>query len=241
MTRIRTVVLLSGGLDSTVLAGHLLAAGDDVHAVSFDYGQRHRRRELDAARDVAGYYGLTHDVVDLTALGALLGGSALTDPTIDVPHGHYADDTMRITVVPNRNAIMLMAAAGIAAARGFQRVATAVHAGDHAIYPDCRAEFIVAASECAEQATAGHGDVKIVAPFVCHDKTWIVRRGAELHAPFYRTWSCYEGDPHQALGRPPTHCGACGTCHERREAFTRAGVYDTTSYYQLTPAGRVQS
>jgi 7-cyano-7-deazaguanine synthase len=228
----KSVVLLSGGLDSTVLVAHLLDSGDEVHTVSVDYGQRHRV-ELRAAHAVARYYGLPHDVVDLSPLGRLLSGSALTDPTVDVPDGHYADESMRATVVPNRNAIMISVAVGIAAARGFNRVATAVHAGDHPIYPDCRAEFIYAATMAAEYATVGYGDVTVVAPFVVHDKTWIAARGAELRAPLELTWSCYKGVPEMAEA---WHCGTCGTCTERREAFALAGVADPTPYLTWQPA-----
>lgn len=222
----KTIALLSGGLDSTVLVAHLLDAGDEVHTVAVDYDQRHQC-ELYAARGVARHYGLPHDRVNLRHLGQLLSGSALTTPNVAVPDGHYADEAMRATVVPNRNAIMLMVAVGIAAARGFDRVATAVHAGDHPVYPDCRPEFIHAAATAAEYATSGYGDVTVVAPFVTHDKTWIAARGAELGAPLELTWSCYKGAQEMA---EPLHCGTCGTCTERREAFALAGVVDPTRY-----------
>lgn len=220
-TQPRTVALLSGGMDSTTLIGHLRHAGHHVLAVSVDYGQRHAR-ELDAATQVAEHYGLPHLTVDLTGLGKLLTGSALTDPAVTVPEGHYADESMRATVVPNRNAIMLMAAVGVAAARGYQQVATAVHAGDHPIYPDCRPEFIRNANWTAQAATAGYGDVSIVAPFVDHDKTWIATRAVELGVPLHLTWSCYQGGT--------MHCGRCGTCVERRESLNLAGVADPTEY-----------
>lgn len=215
-----TVALLSGGLDSTVLIAHLLADGHEVHAVSADYGQRHRK-ELDAARKVADFYSIRHDVVDLTAVGRLLTGSALTDGP-DVPHGHYAADNMRLTVVPNRNMIFLSVAAGIASARGAQGVATAVHAGDHAVYPDCRPEFIDALKLAAMYATEGFGDVTIEAPFVRKTKTDIAAIGGNLHAPMDLTWSCYQGGD--------LHCGRCGTCVERWEAFHDAGVTDPTEW-----------
>ena len=221
MTNIQTtVVLLSGGLDSTVLVGWLLNQRNDVDTVSFDYGQRHRR-ELDAARAVAERYGVRHDVVDLTGVGRLLTGSALTDD-VAVPHGHYAADNMAATVVPNRNMILLSVAVGIAAARGHQSVATAVHAGDHAVYPDCRPEFTRMASMTAQAATEGYGDVDILAPFVRRSKTDIAGLGADLDAPLNLTWSCYEGGDR--------HCGRCGTCVERWEAFRNAGIDDPTDY-----------
>lgn len=216
------VVLLSGGLDSTVLSAKL---ADDlgrvnVDAVSIDYGQGHRR-ELDAAAEVAKHLGIRHDVVDLSGLGKLLR-SALTTEGLAVPHGHYAADNMAATVVPNRNAILLMIAVGVAASRGHWYVATAVHAGDHPVYPDCRPEFIEAASAAATAGTAGMGDVKIMAPFSDMSKADIVAAGAAIKAPLSATWSCY--------GRGRLHCGRCGTCVERAEAFDLAGVSDPTEY-----------
>lgn len=225
----KSLVLLSGGLDSTVATAALIAAGDHVEAVSIHYGQRHDR-ELVAAAAVAGHYGIRHDVVDLTALRAHLTGSALTDD-IDVPEGHYAEDTMRATVVPNRNAIMLMTAVGIAVARGLDQVVTAVHAGDHFVYPDCRPEFIADADATARAGTAGFGDVSVLAPFVYRTKADIARLSADYDAPIALSWSCYKGGE--------VHCGRCGTCVERHEAFRLAGVTDPTTYADPEFAGAV--
>lgn len=216
-----SIVLLSGGMDSAVLVGHLLDLGHSVDAVGFDYGQRHRI-ELVAAQNVAAHYGVRFTVVDLTAVGRLLSGSALTDPDIPVPLGHYEHESMKATVVPNRNAIMLNVAAGVAVARHAQYVATAVHAGDHAVYPDCRPEFITAVDQAVHSGTAGFGDIHVVAPFVRSSKTDIARLGGKLAVPFGLTWSCYQGGD--------THCGLCGTCTERIEAFQDAGVDDPTTY-----------
>ena len=215
------IVLLSGGMDSTVLAAHLLGAGAPVDAVSIHYGQRHDK-ELTAAAAVAGALGIRHDVVDLSALRPHLSGSALTDDTVSVPEGHYTAPSMAATVVPNRNAIMLMVAAGIASARRHQAVATAVHAGDHPVYPDCRPEFIGAADRAARLGTAGFGDVAVVAPFVTWSKADIALRGHQLGAPTGLSWSCYQGGD--------IHCGRCGTCVERAEAHYLAGVPDPTTY-----------
>ena len=216
------LVLLSGGMDSTTLLAHTRAQHHDrVATLSVNYGQRHLV-ELAAARDVARYYGVTHEVLDLTELGKLLTGSALTDPTVPVPEGHYAEQSMRATVVPNRNAIMLMAAVGVASARGLNTVLTAVHAGDHFIYPDCRPEFIAAASHAARLGTASFGDVSIEAPFVHMTKTEVAAVGAKLTAPLHLSWSCYQGGE--------VHCGRCGTCVERQEAMAGAGISDPTPY-----------
>jgi 7-cyano-7-deazaguanine synthase len=209
------IILLSGGLDSTVLTAHLLAEDIPVEAVTVDYGQRHRR-EIGAAAKVAAHYGIRHDVIDLTALGQHLAGSALTD-TIPVPDGHYTDPAQAATIVPNRNAILLMTAVGVAAARGHETVATAVHAGDHTIYPDCRPEFISAISVAAQLGTRGCGDVTVHAPFLTYTKAGIAALGTRLDAPVHLSWSCYRG------GAEP--CGRCGACVERAEAIhtTRGG------------------
>lgn len=217
------IVLLSGGLDSTVLATDLLGRADvtsPVEAVSVHYGQRHAR-ELAAAADVAAHLGIRHDVVNLTVLRDLLPGSALTTGP-DVPEGHYSAPSMAATVVPNRNMIMLAVAAGIAAARGHAQVATAVHAGDHPIYPDCRPEFITAASLATQLGTAGYGDVELTAPYVRKTKAQIARIGHSEDAPMHLSWSCYRG--------LEKHCGRCGTCVERVGAFLDAGVPDPTDY-----------
>ena len=141
---------------------------------------------------------------------------------IAVPDGHYAEDTMRVTVVPNRNAIMLSVAYGIAAARGDQAVATAVHGGDHFIYPDCRPDFTQAFEFMQYMALDGYADVSLYTPFVHRTKADIVTEGQRHNTPFAETWSCYKGGAH--------HCGRCGTCVERREAFDLAGVTDPTQY-----------
>lgn len=216
----KTIVICSGGLDSVSLA-HMVA---DQHTltrlVSFDYGQRHRK-ELDYAARAATRLGVPHDIIDMRPIGAALTGSALTD-NIDVPDGHYAEETMKITVVPNRNAIMLAIAFGVAAANKDDAVATAVHGGDHFIYPDCRPAFTEAFEVMQKAALDGYADVSLYTPFVHRSKADIVTEGAKHNTPFADTWSCYKGGAH--------HCGRCGTCVERREAFHLAGVQDPTVY-----------
>ncbi|WP_212524728.1 7-cyano-7-deazaguanine synthase QueC [Actibacterium sp. MT2.3-13A] len=216
----KTIVICSGGLDSVSLA-HMVA---EEHAltrlVSFDYGQRHVK-ELDFAAACARRLGVPHDVIDMRGIGASLSGSALTDE-IDVPDGHYAEETMKITVVPNRNAIMLSIAFGIAAVQQADAVATAVHGGDHFIYPDCRPGFTRAFEDMQRHALEGYADVRLYTPFVHRTKADIVTAGAKHGTPFAETWSCYKGGE--------THCGRCGTCVERREAFHLAGVEDPTDY-----------
>lgn len=215
----KTVLIYSGGLDSTVLLYDLLAGGDSVLALSVDYGQRHRV-ELEHARWIAQSLGVEWQVADLTGITHLLTGSSLTSAEIAVPHGHYAEDTMKQTVVPNRNMIMLSVAAGWAIARRADRVAYAAHAGDHTIYPDCRPEFAAAVDGAFR--LADWREIHLYCPFITLTKAEIVAQGAKLKVDFGATWSCYEGGP--------IHCGRCGTCFERREAFLRAGVPDPTPY-----------
>lgn len=217
------VTTLSGGLDSVTLAHELASDGHELVALSFHYGQRHVK-ELDRASRCADRLGAEHRVVDLRSVGDLLAGSALTDVAVDVPEGHYTDASMAATVVPNRNAILLSVAIGVAVARGANGVATAVHTGDHAVYPDCRPEFIEAIEHEARVANEGFidGGFRVLAPFLHLAKDEIVRRGAALGVPFEETWSCYLGNE--------LHCGRCGTCVERREAFELAAVPDPTPY-----------
>jgi 7-cyano-7-deazaguanine synthase len=218
-----TVVTVSGGLDSVTLAHDLAAAGEELALLSFDYGQRHVR-EIDFAARCGQRLGAAHHVVDLRSVGGLLSGSALTDPSVDVPDGHYTDDSMKATVVPNRNAILLSIATGLAVASGADTVATAVHAGDHPIYPDCRPAFITAFEHLAQVANEGFvaEGFKVTAPYLNFSKADIVARGAALGVPFDETWSCYRGGE--------LHCGRCGTCVERIEAFELADVDDPTPY-----------
>lgn len=223
----KTVVTFSGGMDSTVLLYHLRKLGHQVLAISVDYGQRHRT-ELEYAERIVKPLGISHEVADLRAITRLLAGSSLTDGSIDLPLGHYAADSMKATVVPNRNMIMLAVSAGWAISQRADFVAYAAHAGDHAIYPDCRPEF--AESMTKAIGLADWHRVELLRPFVTKTKTEIARLGHELGVPFEWTWSCYQGGS--------MHCGACGTCIERREAFALAGLPDPTGYDTLAPALR---
>ncbi|WP_420549121.1 7-cyano-7-deazaguanine synthase QueC [Curvivirga sp.] len=216
----KTIVVCSGGLDSVSLAHKVAREHELVGIVSFNYGQRHQK-EIDFAKSCAERLDVPFDEVDIRSIGKHLGGSALTDQ-IDVPDGHYAEDTMKITVVPNRNAIMLAIVFGIAAAKKADAVATAVHGGDHFIYPDCRPDFVDAFQKMQDKALDGYADVKLYTPFVHVPKSDIVKAGAAADTPFAETWSCYKGGD--------IHCGRCGTCVERREAFHEAGIEDPTIY-----------
>jgi len=206
----RTVIIHSGGMDSTVLLAHLVAEGREVHALSVDYGQRHRR-ELVAAAEICAHYKVPHRIADLRGLTPLFGANALTDSHIDVPEGHYEEVSMKATVVPNRNMLLIATAAAWAMSLKATSVAYGAHGGDHAIYPDCRPAFAEALDKAIR--LADWHEVSLERPFVGMDKTAIVQRGVELGVPFALTWSCYVGGD--------KHCGKCGTCVERKEAFLR--------------------
>lgn len=216
----KTVVICSGGLDSVTLAYKVAAENELIALISFDYGQRHKK-EITFAEASAKNLGVKHLLIDISHIGALLSGSALTDE-IDVPDGHYAEETMKVTVVPNRNAIMLAIAYGIASARGADAVAAAVHGGDHFIYPDCRPAFIDAFQTMQNYALEDLAKIDLYTPFLNLAKADIVTTGHKLAVPFASTWSCYKGGE--------LHCGRCGTCVERLEAFAVAGVADPTKY-----------
>jgi len=215
----KAVVLFSGGLDSTVLASHLISKGAEVRLLSIDYGQRHAK-ELAHGEALAKHMNLPRKSLLLPDLGDLLKGSSLTDNSVELPEGHYAEESMKATVVPNRNMILLALAGGYALSSGFDTIAYAAHAGDHFIYPDCRPEF----ADAMEKALglADWNDLSLYRPFVDMTKADLVKLGKELESPLGMTWSCYAG--------MDIHCGKCGTCVERKEAFELAKVPDPTKY-----------
>lgn len=217
----KAIAIVSGGMDSVTLAYLLPSLGyTNLHLLSFDYGQRHKK-EIQFAKLAAERLLARHSVMDLSSIGQLLK-SSLTDLSIPVPDGHYAAENMKSTVVPNRNAIMLSIAYGIAVAEQADAVAIGVHAGDHFIYPDCRPGFINAFRTMQEHAIRDMGNVSLLAPFIDKSKADIVGIGSLLNVPYKDTWSCYRGGD--------VHCAVCGTCEERRFAFLNAKVKDPTQY-----------
>ena len=222
----KIAAIVSGGLDSVTLAHKSALPPNKLELViSFDYGQRHRR-ELEFAEECAERLGAKWLLVDLTSVTEHLKGSSLTDSAVDVPNGHYTRETMRKTVVPNRNAMMLSIGFGIAAAHGCNTVATAIHAGDHFIYPDCRPEFAQRFATMQSAALEGMWEIELWTPFIDLPKSEIAAEADRLGVPIQYTWSCYNGKEY--------HCGTCATCVERREAFFLAGLHDPTVYTDKT-------
>lgn len=220
----KTLVVCSGGLDSVTLAYQVAQEQQLIGLLSFDYGQRHRR-EIEFAALAATRLGVAHRVLDITAIGKLLS-SSLTDDATDIPEGHYTADNMASTVVPNRNAIMLTIAFGLADSMGAEAVGIAVHGGDHFIYPDCRPEFIQSFATMQALALGQDSAISLYSPYLTISKGEIAKRAVKYHVPIHETWSCYNG---QAL-----HCGRCGTCVERLEAVDYAKATDNTEYADPT-------
>ncbi|GAA0845714.1 7-cyano-7-deazaguanine synthase QueC [Marinobacter szutsaonensis] len=212
------VVIYSGGMDSFTLLHLARARGYKVHALSFNYGQRHVR-ELDCARQVCADLGIPHKEIDIRAMSEVMSGSSLTSD-IEVPEGHYEEDSMKATVVPNRNMILLSLATGYAVTAGASAVWFGAHGGDHAIYPDCRPEFVEKMDAVCR--VANYEPVGIEAPLIRMDKGEILAEGLKLGLDYSQTWTCYNGRDKA--------CGRCGSCVERLEAFAANGVTDPLEY-----------
>lgn len=217
MTQKDSVIIYSGGLDSTTL---LYEERERVAlAVTFDYGSNHAAREIACAKHHCALLGIEHLVIELGFMSRYFQSSLLSGAA-DIPDGNYDEANMKSTVVPFRNGIMLSIACGLAESRGLKRVLIANHGGDHAIYPDCRPQFVDAMNAAMQAGT--YEGVQLAAPYTNISKADIIRRGARLGIDYGATYSCYRGGEH--------HCGTCGTCTERREAFREAGIPDPTKY-----------
>jgi 7-cyano-7-deazaguanine synthase len=219
----RSVVLLSGGLDSATALAIACARGDRCHTLSFDYGQRHRAELTAAARISSALGAVEHRVLTLP-IGEL-GGSALTDAAIDVPE--HGGDGIPVTYVPARNTVFLSLALAWSELLAADAIMIGVNAIDYSGYPDCRPEFVAAFERLANLATKrgveGHR-LTIEAPLVTLRKAEIIRRGLELGVDYSLTVSCYQADED---GRA---CGRCDSCRFRRRGFADAGVTDPTRY-----------
>jgi len=212
-----SIIILSGGMDSVTMLYDY--AERIAVALSFDYGSNHNRKELPMAAYHCEKLGIEHIIIPLEFIKQYFHSSLLSGAE-DIPEGRYDDVTMRSTVVPFRNGIMLSVAAGMAEDRGLSRILMANHSGDHAIYPDCRPAFVDAMAGAVREGT--YNGAELFTPYTRWTKTDIARRGKELGIDYGKTWSCYKGGE--------KHCGKCGTCVERREALRDAGITDTTEY-----------
>lgn len=214
-----SAIIVSGGMDSITL---LHEYKDRIAlAITFDYGNNHAANEIPYARLHCERLGIKHLVIPLDFMHQYFK-SSLLEGAEAIPEGHYEDENMKSTVVPFRNGIMLAIACGIAESNSLTHVMIANHGGDHAIYPDCRGEFIEAMSEAMKCGT--YEGITIEAPYTHITKTDIARRGAQLGIDYAETWSCYKGGE--------VHCGKCGTCVERKEALREAGITDNTHYLE---------
>jgi 7-cyano-7-deazaguanine synthase len=219
----KVCVLLSGGMDSVTAFYEVLGTHEVVAALSFDYGAKHHARELPFAKLHAERMGIHHEVIPLDFINRHFKSDLLQSGG-EIPDGHYAEAAMMQTVVPFRNGIMLAIATGYAESREAEGLVIAAHSGDHAIYPDCREPFMTAMASAMGEGT--YAKIQLLRPFIRIDKTEIARRGVTLAIDYTETWSCYKGRE--------LHCGVCGTCVERREAFVLAGLHDPT-HYEQTP------
>ena len=215
----KALVILSGGLDSTTCLYWAKKRYDEVETVSFDYGSKHNKRELSYAKKTCKKLGVKNTVIKLDFIGKYFKSDLLKTGG-KIPDGYYTAKSMKSTVVPFRNGIMMSICAGFAESNNCDVIILGNHSGDHVIYPDCRPEFIDAISKAIKNGT--EKKIKVVSPFCNKTKTDIVKAGTKLGVDYTLTYSCYKGKK--------KHCGLCGTCTERKEAFQQAKVKDITDY-----------
>lgn len=214
----KVVVIFSGGMDSFTVLNRAIKDGKNVFALTFDYGQRHVK-EIECAKKICQQLNVEHKVIDISAINQLLAGSSLTDD-IDIPEGHYEADNMKSTVVPNRNMILLSLAVGYAVSVKASQVYYGAHSGDHAIYPDCRPEFVMKMNDVCQ--IANYDAVEIFSPYLTVSKTAILTDGLSMGLDYSDTWTCYNGREKA--------CGKCGACQERLEAFRDNHAVDPLRY-----------
>ena len=217
----KVVVVFSGGMDSYTVLHKAFREGFEVLPLTFNYGQKHNK-EIEYAKHACIALGVIPKIVDITAINQLLTGSSLTSD-IEMPEGHYADDNMKSTVVPNRNMILLSLAVGYAVSSNANKVFYGAHSGDHEIYPDCRPEFVEKMNSVC--AIANYEPVEIVTPYLALNKTDILREGLAMGLDYGRTWTCYNGREKA--------CGKCGSCVERLEAFSENQMSDPLDYEEI--------
>jgi 7-cyano-7-deazaguanine synthase len=220
----KVVVLVSGGMDSVTALYETAHTYAVVGAVSFNYGSKHNHKEIPFAEWHCRKLGVTHRTIVLDFVNQLFKSDLLQSGGA-IPDGHYEQENMKQTVVPFRNGIMLSIAGGYAESIDANGLAIAAHSGDHAIYPDCREDFMKSMGDAIRLGT--YANVEILRPFIHITKAEIAGVGHKLGVDFSQTWSCYKGGD--------LHCGTCGTCVERREAFQVAGLPDPTVYQSSAP------
>lgn len=214
----KVVVIYSGGMDSYTVLNRAIKDGKQVFPITFDYGQRHVK-EIACAKAVCERLNVPHKVIDISAINQLLAGSSLTDD-IEIPEGHYEEESMKSTVVPNRNMILLSLAVGYAVSIEASQVYYGAHSGDHAIYPDCRPEFVQKMNDVCQ--IANYQAVEIFSPYLTVSKTDILTDGLKMGLDYSQTWTCYNGREKS--------CGKCGACQERIEAFEQNNAVDPLAY-----------
>lgn len=220
----KVVLSLSGGLDSAVLLTKLVEAGHEILAVTFNYGSKHGAYEIQAAKNLASHFGIKHQIIYVAGIFEGFNSALLKSDNRQIPEGHYEAPTMSQTVVPCRNMIFASILAGLAESLGYQAVYLGIHAGDHAIYPDCRPSFKQAMGVAIYEAT--ETKVSLQAPFISMTKGDIVFEGAVRKTPFQLSRTCYKDQP--------LPCGVCGSCCERLTAFEENGITDPVHYENLT-------
>ncbi len=215
----KAVVIYSGGMDSFTVLHLALKQGYELYPLTFDYGQRHAK-EVEYAQKVCASLQLPLKVLDIRVINQLMQSSSLTQDGLEIPEGHYKEESMKSTVVPNRNMILLSLAIGYAVDIGALDVFYGAHSGDHAIYPDCRPEFVNAMNDVAK--IANYDPIEIHTPFLHSDKIEILKTGIEMGLDYGNTWTCYNGREKA--------CGKCGSCNERLEAFRLNHQQDPLEY-----------
>ena len=213
------VVIYSGGMDSYTLI-YRVRKTYTVHALSFDYGQKHGHQELQCAQQVCQEHNISWECINLHDVGLLFRTSALTNKAIHIPEGHYTEENMKATVVPNRNMILLSIAAGYALSIKARVVFYGAHYGDHTLYPDCRPQFVDAINHV--MTLCDWHTVRVETPYLHLNKIKILQEGLAMGLDYSKTWSCYNGGQHA--------CGKCGACNERLAAFQACHVSDPLTY-----------
>jgi len=219
----KAVLICSGGIDSTILLYKLINDGYTPVVLTFLYGQKHDK-EIEYVKNICASLNVKNIIVDISGIKGLIKGSALTDSNVEIPEVPETTEfyqTLKTTIVPNRNSIFLTLAVAYAQSIGCNHIFFGAHFSDRGVYPDCRKEFIDSFQNSQILANDNQ-DLQISAPFVDLDKADIVKLGNELNVPFENTWSCYKGEE--------KHCGVCSSCRERKRAFTQSHIIDPTIY-----------